>query len=245
MKYNETPPCNALKDNIHSFWELKGEEKDGQWERIFPDGCPGLVINLGDACKTDSGLVTMKNGKTYIVGAMTSFKDNFIDSNTHLLGVCMKPATINLFFNYLEQSEIINQTVQLDKKLSFDFYKLIKNPISYLNRFFLDRMNRNFHPLHHVLNDIEKSMGRESIYDVSKRNGFSVRQLQRHFKHYIGLSPKEYSNIIRFQNAMKAIKQTDENRSFLDIAFEYGYYDHSHFSNEIKRNTGHSPSQIF
>ncbi|WP_449399491.1 helix-turn-helix domain-containing protein [Chryseobacterium wanjuense] len=60
----------------------------------------------------------------------------------------------------------------------------------------------------------------------------------------MGLSPKEYSNIIRFQNALSLIKNSKQNRSLLDIAFECGYYDHSHLSNEIRRNTGLSPSLL-
>ena len=58
------------------------------------------------------------------------------------------------------------------------------------------------------------------------------------------LSPKKYSNIIRFQNALNIIKNSSENRSLLDIAFECGYYDHSHLNNEIKHNTGFPPSLL-
>ncbi len=83
-----------------------------------------------------------------------------------------------------------------------------------------------------------------SIDELSKRNFTTVRQLERNFKKHIGLSPKEYSNIIRFQNALSIIKNSSENRSLLDIAFECGYYDHSHLTNEIRRNTGISPSLL-
>ena len=40
------------------------------------------------------------------------------------------------------------------------------------------------------------------------------------------------------------IKNSDDKRSLLDIAFECGFYDHSHLVNEIKRNTGLAPTQI-
>jgi AraC-like DNA-binding protein len=53
-----------------------------------------------------------------------------------------------------------------------------------------------------------------------------------------------YSNIIRFQNALTVIKKADNKRSLLDIAFECGFYDHSHLANEIKRNTGLAPTQL-
>jgi AraC-like DNA-binding protein len=68
--------------------------------------------------------------------------------------------------------------------------------------------------------------------------------LERNFKTHIGIAPKEYSNIVRFQNALAKIKNSDQGKSLLDIAFECGYYDHSHLTNEIKRNTGLTPSQL-
>ena len=44
MEYKEIKSCTALEPFIHSFWELKGDDNDGHWERNFPDGCPGLVL---------------------------------------------------------------------------------------------------------------------------------------------------------------------------------------------------------
>ncbi|MES2416662.1 MAG: helix-turn-helix domain-containing protein [Bacteroidota bacterium] len=76
--------------------------------------------------------------------------------------------------------------------------------------------------------------GRLSISQLAKRNFTTVRQLERSFKAHIGISPKEYSNIIRFQHALNVIKNDTQNRSLLAIAFECGYYDHSHLANEIQ-----------
>ncbi|WP_028980712.1 helix-turn-helix domain-containing protein [Sporocytophaga myxococcoides] len=244
MKYQDIKPSIELEPYIHSFWQLKGEVKDSQWERTFPDGCAGLIINLGDICRTDNGLVSMDYGKTYAVGAMTSFKDSFIDTNTHLLGVCLKPAAFSVFYNHAPQNELINSTIEFDPRYSFNLEKINKNPLNYLNRFFIDRTKTKHQPLQTVIEAIHKSNGQLSIYEISKRNHTTVRQLERNFKIHIGLTPKEYSNIVRFQNAMSVIKNSSQDRSLLDIAFECGYYDHSHLTNEIKRNTGLAPSQL-
>ncbi|MBT1705430.1 helix-turn-helix transcriptional regulator [Chryseosolibacter indicus] len=244
MKYREIKPCKELEPFIHSYWELKGDKLDGQWERNFPDGCAGLVMNLGDTCLTDNGSVSMEYAKTYVVGAMTSFKDSFIDSNTHLLGVCLKPASFANFYNYVPQGEMINHTVEFDKFHSFDVDKIINNQFNYLNQFFYNRIKRTNNQLQLVINDIHLTKGQLSIHELSKRNFTTVRQLERNFKKYIGLSPKEYSNIIRFQHALSIIKNSAGNRCLLDIAFACGYYDHAHLTNEIKRNTGLSPSLL-
>ena len=97
MEYEKIKPCRELEPFIHFYWELKGNKLETQWERVFPDGCAGILMNLGDTCLTDNGTTKMEFGKTYVVGAMTSFKDSFIDSDSHLIGVCLKPATFANF----------------------------------------------------------------------------------------------------------------------------------------------------
>ena len=129
MEYTEIKPCPALEPLIHSFWELKGDGNDRQWERIFPDGRPGLVLNVGDTCTTDNGKAVMEFGKTYVAGAMTSYKDSFIQSNTHLYGVCLKPGAFTNFYSYAPLDEITDKTVPLENTYSFDFDKFIKNPL--------------------------------------------------------------------------------------------------------------------
>ncbi|MCK7560040.1 helix-turn-helix domain-containing protein [Chitinophaga sedimenti] len=71
-----------------------------------------------------------------------------------------------------------------------------------------------------------------------------MRQLERHFNTHIGITPKEYSNIIRFQHALSKIKMQAHKSSLLDIAFECGYYDHAHLTNDLRKNTGYAPSQL-
>ena len=244
MEYKTIDPCASLEPYIHCFWELKGGDHGGYWERTFPDGCPGLVLNVGSPCITDNGAVVMHFGKTYVAGTMTSFKDTFIEGNTHLFGVCLKPGVFSNFYNFAPQNELTNKTIQLENAHSFDIDKFIKNPVYYINSFFTDRLQTQNRPLQAIIANIHRSKGQSSINDLAKQNFISIRQLERNFKMNIGVSPRQYSNIVRFQNALALIKNGNNNRSLLDIAFECGFYDHSHLANEIKRNTGLSPSQL-
>nr|WP_294858582.1 helix-turn-helix domain-containing protein [uncultured Fluviicola sp.] len=244
MEYKLIKPGKELAPFIHFYWELKGNEQEEKWERVFPDGCAGVLMNLGATCLTDNGSVSLEFGKTYVVGAMTTFKDSLIDTDTHLIGVCLKPATFANFYSHASQNELTNDTIEFERSNSFNVDKASANPFDYFDRFFSERIKSKQNRLESVINDIHATKGQIGIYELSKRNFTTVRQLERNFKRLIGLSPKEYANIIRFQNALRLIKNSNQNRSLLDIAFECGYYDHAHLSNEIKRNTGLSPSLL-
>lgn len=244
MKYKKIKPYKELEPYIHFFWELKGKEAEKQWERVFPDGCAGIIMNLGDACLTDNGSTIMEFGKTYVVGAMTSFKDSFIDNDTHLIGVCLKPATFSNFYNDTSQDALINDTVEFEKSNSFLIAKILEDPFNYFNRFYTERLKTKTNQLQSVINDIHSAKGQISIQELSKNHFITVRKMERDFKRLIGLSPKEYANIIRFQHALRLIKQGNQKNNLLDIAIECGYYDQSHLCNDIKRNTGLSPSSL-
>ncbi|WDO12361.1 helix-turn-helix domain-containing protein [Flavobacterium sp. WW92] len=243
MIYSEADPCAALQPYIHSYWKLKGDMQDSQWERIFPDGRPGIVINLGDDCITDNGQTVMEHGKTYAVGAMTSFKESFIGSDTNLLGVCLKPGTFSSLYTFAPQKELTNATVEFDRRLSFDTSRIMKEGEGYLNRFFTGRMGDRDLNLQHILDDISACRGNLNIRELASRNCTTVRQLERNFATHIGLTPKEYSSIIRLQNTMAQLEKSKA-ASLSEIAFDCGYYDHAHLANEIKKFTGLTPTQL-
>ncbi|NWL02584.1 AraC family transcriptional regulator [Flavobacterium collinsii] len=244
MEYKIIKAGKALEPFISFFWELKGSQSAAELERVYPDGCSGILINIGSKCMTDNGSLSMDSGKTYVVGAMNSFKDSIIEPDTHLLGACLKPAAFSNFYCYDPQSLLSNNTVEFEKSKSFDIDRVLADPFNYFECFFKDRMKSSYNPLLPVINDIDAAKGNMGIRELSQKHCTTVRQLERNFKKHIGLSPKEYSNIIRFQNALNIIRKSDHNRSLSDIAFECGYYDHAHLTNEIKRYTGFSPSLL-
>ena len=244
MQYQEITPHASLAPYIHTYWELTGESIDNQWERNFPDGCAGLVINLGDTCLTDNGKVKMDFGKTYLVGGMTTFKDSFIDENTHLFGVCLKPGVVPNFYDSAPQKDMVDQSIQLEKSLSFDLDKFNGNQLNYLNHFFTSRFQKTNGSITSVIQDIHQAKGQVLISEIANKNFTTVRQLERRFNGHLGMSPKEYARIIRFQNAMSKIKESTQDVSLSTIAFACGYYDHAHLTNDFKRNTGLLPSQF-
>jgi transcriptional regulator GlxA family with amidase domain len=86
--------------------------------------------------------------------------------------------------------------------------------------------------------------GAITIDDLAKRHCIGFRTLERLFKNNVGLAPKELSKIIRFQSVLKRLKDKSFDDNFFSLAYEMGYYDQSHLTNEIKAFTGRTPSQL-
>jgi len=67
--------------------------------------------------------------------------------------------------------------------------------------------------------------------------------MERHFKEVVGLLPKSFSSITRFNNAYHYIIQ-NANKNWLDVVSEFNYFDQAHFIKEFKRFSGFTPSQL-
>ena len=70
----------------------------------------------------------------------------------------------------------------------------------------------------------------------------SKKQFERIFREYVGMNPKEYTRIVRFQKTMWMLQHGK--RNYADIAAASGYSDQSHFIREFKSMTGHTPGSL-
>jgi AraC-like DNA-binding protein len=93
-----------------------------------------------------------------------------------------------------------------------------------------------------VVNQIISTHGTIRINELAQDVVLSRRQFGRKFTERIGISPKTFSQIVQFQYA---INLANEKNKFVDIAFEAGYTDQSHFIKEFRKHTASTPSEFF
>ena len=245
MNYKETKPHPVLANYIDAFWTSTNDQKRPVSEKILPDGCVDLILNLGEDCKTDNGRFDIKNGETCLVGTMRHFKTSELKADTRLLGIRFKPSAFSAFYKFSSLHEVTDHTIAFERKLSPYFNRVVTGSIDYLNQFFMEKLVPHPTPLLMlVIEDIKKHKGIISVVELAKRHFTTIRQLERHFKQHIGVSPKEFINITRFQFVYNAIRKKSSEKSMLEIAFEYGYYDHAHLTNAIKAYTGFTPREL-
>lgn len=68
------------------------------------------------------------------------------------------------------------------------------------------------------------------------------KQLERIFRYYVGMNPKEYCCIARFQKALRMMQLGSQD--YVGIAHSAGYSDQSHFIRDFRRYSGFSPRQL-
>ena len=65
--------------------------------------------------------------------------------------------------------------------------------------------------------------------------------LQRRFKAAVGITPKAYARLLRFQEATALLMQPETVGSLADVAMSAGYYDQSHLTRDFAALAGMTP----
>lgn len=235
-------PCAALIGQIDAFWELTGECGGAVTDTLLPDGCVDLVLSAGDDFYIPSENTTLKHGRVHLGGAFTHSIRASAPPEVRLIGVRFKPGCFSQFYQY--ESLQVYKNVCREVPLYFmpDLKALSSDLFLTLNTFFTRRMQ----PASHVLADIIEHMtavnGDIGISSLTRQYYITERQLERQFAQYVGLSPKQFSGVLRFSYAHRLLATSSSASGLLGLALEAGYYDHAHFCKEFKKYTGQNPS---
>ncbi len=82
----------------------------------------------------------------------------------------------------------------------------------------------------------------ESVKELSDRFSASIRTIERIFDRLVGLTPKFYLRIARFQNALRQLMD-DDHIDLAELAQSCGYYDQSHLVREFHELAGGVPRE--
>lgn len=85
--------------------------------------------------------------------------------------------------------------------------------------------------------------GAVSVADLAYECSIGVRQFEREFRRQTGASPKTFARIARFQAALDA-KVAAPQRTWLDIAHTFGYYDQMHMVHDFETLGRNCPTQL-
>lgn len=72
------------------------------------------------------------------------------------------------------------------------------------------------------------------VQTIAAEVGYSHKQFIHLFKKHVGLTPKLFQRVTRFNQALQQM-HTAEEPNWFDVSYRYGYYDQAHFINEFKR----------
>ncbi len=249
--YQEYLPDACLSHLIEVYWVADGRVEYPVQQRILPDGCVDIVFDFG--YKNTSG--KLQTGLPKLVGTMTSLIEfTYHPGQIQMMGIRFAPGGITAFTT-IPIFEITNQDIDLPlSETLFDnsFYEQLpdmhcmQKRITYINQYFLKHLHKLYIPdrqIRHAVSFIQNSYGQLSVKRLAEESCLGERHFERRFKTAIGVSPKTFSNVIRFRSTLRYL-ETHPQESLFSASIACGYHDLSHMNKEFRRLGNISPSEL-
>jgi len=213
--------------------------------RVIPDGCVDIIFDLNGHSYGDAGA---------IVGTMTKPIFAELQGRVNYIAIRFLPGG-SLHFLDNPMCDFTDQIVPLEPMSGKEEHSLTEQLVtqshiedrinifeSYLGGL-LRRNSRSDLVVRSALCHILRNSGNMKVSELSKITTISARQLRRKFEQWIGVSPKVFCRIIRFQSFLQSVRHGPK-CDLLSVALDCGYYDQSHFIHDFNSYYGLTPSEF-
>jgi AraC-like DNA-binding protein len=251
LSFYPGPPLNELVDH---FWPIEGGQTP-RLEKILPCGTSELVVNLKnneihihDADQPER--YQRFSGAVFSGTYSRSFVCNALQHEA-MMGVHFRPGGAFPFLG-TEASELTNAHANLADLWGRSGLKLRERlctaPTSQrLFQIMEDALRDRLHnhsscerQMKIALKMFAMGGTRASVRDVSQELGFSQRRFIQMFNSQVGLTPKVFCRIQRFQRA-RVLAEKLETPHWAELAVACGYFDQSHLIKDFQEFAGSTP----
>jgi AraC-like DNA-binding protein len=255
VEYVELEPGPALRGRAR-FWRLTGSTSIGEprFEPVLPDGCVELIVHLGDPFVIEREGRRELQARALFAGPATAPVPLAPTGRIDVIGVRLEAGAAAALVD-APMAELTDRIPGLDE-VARGLARGLGEELADLGRgerwndVLERRLARALTPprarpapaLEHVIRRVRTSGGRAPVAALAREAGLSTRQLERHFHERVGLGPKTFARLVRFQRALGLLRRPAA--SLAAIAARCGYFDQAHLVRDFRQFAGASPSRI-
>src|ERR1700690_2067343 len=253
MIYLEETPNPYFRSWVRSLWYYKAPRLSLSRERVLPNGCMQIIVNLSRSYLTDcgeDGNASRRLPRAIVVGMRSRYEVVDTGDMEEIVGVVIQPRGFagllreraDLFFERFIGLEEIWAGVSLADRLCE-----VPSPLEKLRTLevFLTGRLRN-HPATRRSELVDQALHLFQdkgfcVAECARSVGVSERRLSQVFREHVGIAPKMWCRIRRFQTAVRAL-HNGADVPWAELALRCGYFDQSHFANDFRAFSGINPT---
>lgn len=256
MLYHLYTPRPPLADFVNVFWLYQGSVLPHAKERLLPTGTVELVINLNEDTLRiyDPQNHDQLQGfpGSLVCGPHSEFFVIDTPGQDLIVGVHFKPGGAFPFFN-LPADELHNTHVSLDTLWGTEAGYLRERLLAaatpqakfaILEQVLLAQAARPLAPHPAVvlfLKELQSGSYARPLGSIIEQIGLSRRRFIQLFRAEVGLTPKLFNRVQRFQEVLRRIG-SGQPFDWTDTALTWGYFDQAHFIHDFQAFSGFNPT---
>jgi len=230
MDYREFEP-RASSAFVERIWQLDDNAATpGAIQRVVPDGRPELILNLGEPFEAFQNGEWVRQPRCFLAGQLTG--PLLLRSNglAKIIGIRFRADGARRVFG-VPMQELTDTFLPLDR---FDARSVREAEA------LLHAGDEDFT----IAESVRRATAAHGLVDIARLARdlhLSTRQFERRFRDAVGITPKLFCRIQRFQRVFREI---EAGRDWITAAQECGYYDQSHLVNDFREFAGDPPTAL-
>jgi len=250
-------PEAPLSSFVKCFWYWEGAPQTHAKELLMPNGEPSVVFNLRDDPIQIYDSDSLNRGHSYghavISGARTNCFVIDTKQEDRVFGIQFQPGGAFPFFR-VPAHEMENRSVELEHLWPRTTKELrerllaapeIRDMFSLAEHYLRVQLVRPL-ALHPAVRFARRQFCRYphqiSVARVLGEINLSQRHFIQVFHEQIGLTPKAFCRVRRFQRILETVHGA-QGVDWVDVALGCGYYDQAHFIHDFREFSGLTPTQ--
>ncbi|HEX4633739.1 MAG TPA: helix-turn-helix domain-containing protein [Gemmatimonadales bacterium] len=251
--YRENPPPPALADCVVSLWDMRIPLAGAARVRIAPNACVDIVLYASEPSRGEGlAKIVAPPHRSYVVGStLRAFVVRSVGWR-HVIGASLAPEGVAALLGI--PAAVIGESVAM-------LHDIIGNDAGLMEERVLDGSPEGaLRRLADVLWDrrraapppdatvgraaalVRDAAGQKRMDDLTRDLDVSPRSLERKFLTHVGMSPKLFSRLVRFDRVIRDMGRRGQ-MPWTQFALAHGYADQAHFINEFREFAGVSPEE--
>jgi len=219
-----------------------------------PEHCLSFYPKDTETITYTSNSKKISNLKSVLIGQQNEITNRYVGSDFLVFQVVFCPGALyritgipsyELTNSYVDAETIFPKNIKEinDQLNEASDYLQMKTVIETFLWQQIQQQKKEVHRLDQVCNGLLTNHKSYTIDTQAKDSCLSIRQFERKFIERMGVSPKYFNKIVRFENAFR-MKNKNPNWDWLTIALECGYYDYQHLVKDYKEFTNQTPTDF-
>jgi AraC-like DNA-binding protein len=248
-------PSAPLAPYVESLWYCDRHQRVQPTERVLPNGRFRLAISLTEdpiSALSDPTGVGSEIAPSLLIGIRSRFSIITTAKLRPAMGVVFRPGGVYAFLN-TPTDMFCNKNVSLDLiwgSMAGILRDRLRNENQLARKFqvleiaVLQRIKERVRldaAVQYALEEFACTSRVARVDRIAREAGLSRRRFSQLFREQIGLTPKLFCRVQRFQTALKQIG-SDASVDWAQLALTAGYYDQAHLAHEFQDFSGLSPS---
>lgn len=251
-------PSHPISDHIKLFTFYEGLNLGYTIERLLPDGTVNLIIELDNIPKFTFDNESLEKKEKYTKAWLSGMQQEYISigspPDSSMMVIQFQPCGVYPFLNFPVE-ELNKQIVDADLIFGKNIIRLREQLLEattpnckfqLVEQWLMNCLSESSASYKVISNAVQKICeypSMKSIEMISQKTGYSHKQFIQLFKKYVGLTPKYFQRVQRFNKVLQELEVRQE-INWSALSNDCGFYDQAHFIKEFRKFSGFNPEEF-